>query len=183
MTTPEKSKSVTILGVDPGSIYCGFGLISSGSPEATYITSGRICPPASQPLHIRLDYVHRSLVDVIRAYRPDDLVVEKIFFAKSAKAALSLGHARGIVLLAAASEKVNLHELSALEVKKAVVGYGRAEKSQVEAMVRAILHIKEPLYPDSADALALALCHLNAIKFNNAVLAGRQAACGRRLKK
>jgi crossover junction endodeoxyribonuclease RuvC len=96
-------------------------------------------------------------------------VVEKIFFAKGAKAALSLGHARGIALLAAASENINLHECSALEVKKSVVGYGRAEKQQVLEMVKLILNVREPLYPDSADALALALCYTNTIKFNVAI--------------
>ncbi len=158
-----------ILGIDPGSIKCGYGLISLKGNDPSYITSGTISPSPSKPLHKRLKYIFDALREIIREHRPDEIVVEKIFFAKGAKAALSLGHARGIVLLAAASEDINLHEYSALEVKKAVVGYGRAEKQQVMEMVRLILNIREPLYPDSADALALALCHTNTIKFKEAI--------------
>jgi crossover junction endodeoxyribonuclease RuvC len=167
----KNSGELTILGVDPGSIACGYGLISADAEgkEGRYVTSGRICPPPSKPLHHRLRCIYESLSDIIRSERPDHVVVEKIFFAKSAKSALSLGHARGVVLLAAATEEVDLYECSALEVKKAVVGYGRAEKSQVQEMVKLILNIKGSLYPDSADALALALCHMNAIKFKQAV--------------
>ncbi len=165
-----------ILGIDPGSIKCGYGLI--GIPEAGalskgkdpfYLTSGTISAPPSKPLHERLKYIFDSLQKIIQEHRPEDIAVEKIFFAKGAKAALNLGHARGIVLLAAASENINLYEYSALEVKKAVVGYGRAEKQQVMEMVRLILNVKEPLYPDSADALGLALCHANTIKFKEAI--------------
>jgi len=158
-----------ILGIDPGSIKCGYGLIGMKGKDPFYITSGTISASPSKPLQQRLEHIFDTLKDVIRASRPDDIVVEQIFFAKGAKAALSLGHARGIVLLAAAQENVNLHECSALEVKKAVVGYGRAEKKQVLEMVRLILNIREPLYPDSADALALALCHANTIKFKEAI--------------
>jgi len=166
----EKSKSeVKILGVDPGSIMCGYGLVISNGKDACHVASGRISAPASRPLHYRLRSIYESLLEIIRDHRPDDIVVEKIFFAKGAKAALSLGHARGIVLLAAATENIPLHEFSALEVKKAVVGYGRAEKRQVQEMVKLILNIRGTLHADSADALALALCHMNALKFREAV--------------
>jgi crossover junction endodeoxyribonuclease RuvC len=170
LKNPEKSKSeVKILGVDPGSIMCGYGLVTSNGRDACYVASGRISAPASRPLHYRLRSIYESLVEIIRDHRPDDIVVEKIFFAKGAKAALSLGHARGIVLLAAATENIPLHEFSALEVKKAVVGYGRAEKRQVQEMVKLILNIRGTLHADSADALALALCHMNTLKFREAV--------------
>jgi crossover junction endodeoxyribonuclease RuvC len=158
-----------ILGIDPGSIKCGYGLVGLKGKDPFYITSGTISPSPSKPLHERLKAIFEALQEIIREHRPDDIVVEKIFFAKGAKAALSLGHARGIALLAAASADINLHECSALEVKKAVVGYGRAEKQQVLQMVKLILNVKEPLYPDSADALALALCHINTIKFREAI--------------
>jgi len=158
-----------ILGIDPGSIKCGYGLIGMNGKDPFYITSGTISAAPSKPLQQRLKHIFETLKEIIRDTRPDDVVVEQIFFAKGAKAALSLGHARGIVLLAAAQENINLHECSALEVKKAVVGYGRAEKKQVLEMVRLILNIREPLYPDSADALALALCHANTIKFKEAI--------------
>jgi crossover junction endodeoxyribonuclease RuvC len=170
LKSPEKNKpAIKILGIDPGSIKCGYGLVGMKGKDPFYIASGTISPSPSKPLHERLKHIFDALQEVIREHRPDDIVVEKIFFAKSAKAALSLGHARGIALLAAASEDINLHECSALEVKKSVVGYGRAEKQQVLEMVRLILNVREPLYPDSADALALALCYTNTIKFNEAV--------------
>jgi crossover junction endodeoxyribonuclease RuvC len=170
LKSPGKSiAEMKILGIDPGSIKCGYGLIGMKGKDPFYITSGTIFASASKPLQQRLKNIFESLKEIISDNRPDDVVVEQIFFAKGAKAALSLGHARGIVLLAAAQENINLHECSALEVKKAVVGYGRAEKKQVLEMVRLILNIREPLYPDSADALALALCHANTIKFKEAI--------------
>ena len=158
-----------ILGIDPGSIRCGYGLISLQQRGVQYITSGTIAPAQTRPLHERLRYIYEALTGIIRTYRPDHMVVEKMFYAKSVRAAMSLGYARGIVLLAAASEQVDLHERSALEVKKSVVGYGKAEKQQVQKMVKLILNMQGDLSPDSADALALALCYANAIRFNNAV--------------
>ena len=158
-----------ILGIDPGSIKCGYGVIGIKDKDPFYITSGTIAPVSAKPLHERLKHIFDSLQEIIRSNQPDDIVVEKIFFAKGAKAALSLGHARGIALLAAAAEHITLHEYSALEVKKSVVGYGRAEKHQVLEMVRLILNVRDPLSPDSADALALALCHTNTIKFRQAI--------------
>jgi crossover junction endodeoxyribonuclease RuvC len=171
LKSQEKSRdNLKVLGIDPGSLICGYGLISNDKKDGRYITSGRISPPSTKPLHYRLRSIYESLTEIIRTYQPSDIVVERIFFAKGAKAALHLGHARGVVLLAAAAEDINLHEFSALEVKKAVVGYGRAEKSQVQEMVKIILHIRGALYPDSADALALALCYMNTLKFTDAVL-------------
>jgi crossover junction endodeoxyribonuclease RuvC len=118
--------------------------------------------PARKPLYIRLKELYTSLVDVISEYKPDEIAIEKIFFAKGTKAAISLGHTRGVVLLAASLTGLSIYEYSALEVKKAVVGYGRADKNQVQKMVGEILKIKHLLSPDSADALALALCHANS---------------------
>ncbi len=158
-----------ILGIDPGSIRCGYGLIRLQNRGMQYITSGTISPAQSRPVHERLRYIYEAITGIIRTHDPDHIVVEKIFFAKSVRAAISLGYARAVVLLAAASEGINLQERSALEVKKSVVGYGKAEKQQVEKMVRLLLNLKGELSPDSADALALALCYANAIKFNNAL--------------
>jgi crossover junction endodeoxyribonuclease RuvC len=182
-----------ILGIDPGSIMCGYGLIKTvnsqqliinsqktGSStnlqdnrtDCVYVASGRITLSQKSPLYLRLKNLYDSLLDIIRIYKPHEMAVEHIFFAKNIKSALSLGQARGIVLLAAASEGLNIYEYSALEVKKAVTGYGRAEKSQVQAMVMRILSTKSQitnLTGDSADALALALCHMNTLKFKEAI--------------
>ncbi len=171
-----------ILGIDPGSLFCGYGFIQTdsgrksrrrvtglGCGDSKYLSSGRIVLPAGKPLYIRLNDLYVSLGEVIAEYRPDEIAVERIFFAKGIKAALSLGHARGVVLLAASMSGLPLYEYSALEVKKAVVGYGRAEKSQVQKMVTEILGINRSLSPDSADALALALCHANSKDLNNSL--------------
>lgn len=161
-----------ILGIDPGSVNCGYGLIQKSEvrnqkSEVKYLSSGRIVLSAKRPLYARLRDLYTSLVDVISEYNPDEIVIEKIFFAKGTKAALSLGHTRGVVLLAAALTGLSIYEYSALEVKKAVVGYGRADKNQVQKMVREILNIKHSLSPDSADAIALALCHANSCRGNS----------------
>lgn len=160
-----------LLGIDPGSFNCGYGLIECrnalrvtrhASSTYRYLASGRIVLPPKKPLHERLKELYSGLVEVIGEYRPDEIIVEKMFFAKGVKAALSLGHARGVVLIAASLTNLPLFEYSALEVKKAVVGYGRADKNQVQHMVREILKIPHHLSPDSADALALALCHAHS---------------------
>jgi crossover junction endodeoxyribonuclease RuvC len=164
-----------ILGIDPGSVNCGYGLISAKSTitavrrdeggrsmsEPVYLSSGRIVMAASKPLHERLRELFETLNAVITELRPDELVIEKMFFAKGIKAALGLGHTRGVVLLAASLAGIPIHEYSALEVKEAVVGFGRADKRQVQMMVQRILKITHPLSPDGADALAIALCHMN----------------------
>jgi crossover junction endodeoxyribonuclease RuvC len=160
-----------ILGIDPGSVNCGYGLISShdnNAPaarakrtEPVYLSSGRIAMAAGNPLHDRLRELFVSLTDVISECCPDEIVIEKMFFAKGVKAAISLGHTRGVVLLAAAMSGKPIYEYSPLEVKQAVVGYGMADKRQVQMMVQQILNINHPLSPDGADALAMALCHTN----------------------
>jgi len=161
---------VRVLGIDPGSQICGYGIIdeenkgNTGRSCYSYIASGRIELSLSAPLHVRLGEIYAALAEIIRAYRPGQAAVERVFFAKSVKAALHLGHARGVSMLAATTEGLQVYEYSAVEVKKAVVGYGRAEKSQVQAMVKTILNLKGSLSPDSADALALSICHLNTMK-------------------
>ena len=165
----KSNPDLRVLGIDPGSVHCGYGVISLHGSHPVYVASGRITPRQSAALHIRLRDIHDSLSEIVREFSPDVVVVERIFFAKGIRAALSLGHARGIALLAAACAGVEFCEFSALEVKKAVVGYGRAEKRQVQDMVRVLLGIRGSLYPDSADALALALCYANTLKFRHAV--------------
>ncbi len=151
------------MGVDPGSRICGYGVIT---PDGRYVTSGKLVLSAGQPLHVRLRELHEGLIEVIEEFTPFEVVVEKVFFAKNVKSALSLGHARGIVLLSAAERGVDVFEYSPLEVKKAVTGYGRAVKSQVQAMVKSVLRLEHELSSDSADALALALCHKNRAWFD-----------------
>lgn len=180
MKPREKNKPLIILGIDPGSISCGYGVIravhksqtnfisqktypgsSFSNSESVYIASGRFIPSAGSPLHLRLKELFDAIVDIIREYSPDEVAVERVFFAKGIKSALTLGHARGAILLAAAHCGLPIFEYSALQVKKAIVGYGRAEKNQVQFMMSKILNLKFKLSSDSADALAIALCHTN----------------------
>jgi crossover junction endodeoxyribonuclease RuvC len=165
-----------ILGIDPGSV-TGYGIIAleSSNPSLIYVASGGIDLSQKNPSYLRLKKLHDALIDIIKKYSPHEVAVEKVFFAKSAKAALSLGQARGVSLLAAASKGLNVYEYSALEVKKAVTGYGRAEKKQVQEMVKRILFPHSTyaagfvLTEDAADALALAICHMNTIKLREAI--------------
>lgn len=164
-----------ILGIDPGSLNCGYGLISAQETKSPsgqfsggrslkgffYLSSGRIVMCASKPLHERLKDLYTSLSEVIEETHPDEIVIERMFFAKGVKAALSLGHTRGVVLLASTLSGLPIFEYSPLEVKQAVVGYGRADKNQVQCMVKEILKIRHELSADGADALAIALCHAN----------------------
>ncbi len=155
-------KGVRVLGIDPGSRICGYGIIETvtGQPLLNSHNSSRSNPstPYRYIASGRVEMSHASLHQRLKA------VVEKVFFAKGVKSALNLGHARGVSLLAATSGGLPIYEYSALEVKKAVVGYGRAEKRQVQQMVRVILDLKNALSPDSADALALSICHLNTMR-------------------
>ena len=136
------------------------------TPDSVYITAGRIKLSSKSPLYLRLKSLYDTLLDIIRDYKPHEVVVERTFFAKNVKAALQLGQARGIALLAAATAGLAVHEYSA------VTGYGRAEKRQVMEMVMRILNLEThsvSLSEDSADALALALCHVNTVRFKEAV--------------
>jgi crossover junction endodeoxyribonuclease RuvC len=174
----KQGEQIRILGIDPGNV-CGYGIIETANrhspPQAAdciYVTSGQIVTSQRKPLPMLLRDLYTSLIKIIREYRPHEAVVEKAFFAKNAKAALSLGERRGIALLAAASEGLNIYEYSVLEVKKAITGYGRAEKRQVQDMVKRILHLTTRipnLTEDAADALALAICHMNTIKLREAI--------------
>jgi crossover junction endodeoxyribonuclease RuvC len=165
----KKENKALIMGIDPGSRSLGYGIVETDGYSFRYVTSGRLVPEAKSPLYVRLRDIFEGLNDVIGEFSPSEAVVEKVFFAKSARSALSLGQARGVALLAAANAGLEIHEYSALAVKKAVTGYGRAEKSQVQEMVKQVLNIKTALSSDGADALALALCHINSRDYNKAV--------------
>lgn len=162
-----------IMGVDPGTRATGFGVISLQGSRCNCLDFGAIKPrirDGSSSIGERLRYIHEELVSLIETYEPEVLAVEGVFHAANVKSALTLGHARGVILLAAAQHSVGLVEYSPLEVKKAVVGYGRADKSQVQLMVQRLLNLKERPQPhDAADALAIALCQAFSNRFRQAV--------------
>jgi crossover junction endodeoxyribonuclease RuvC len=145
-----------VLGIDPGSRLCGYGVVDA---DGRYLASGTLVLSTGSPLHTRLRELHHGLSEVVAEFRPEEASVEKVFFARSVQSALTLGHARGVALLAVAMAGIPLHEYSPSEIKKAITGYGRADKAQMQAMVRRILHLDFTPSPDGADALAAALCH------------------------
>jgi crossover junction endodeoxyribonuclease RuvC len=149
-----------ILGVDPGSAATGYGLIEGDVRSARALDFGVLRPPPSVSLGEKLQVVYRGLKQLLEQHRPDCAAVESLFHAKNARSALALGHVRGVVLLAIAEAGVPAFEYAPMEIKKALVGYGRAEKEQVQMMVARLLKLIHPPRPlDAADALAVALCH------------------------
>ncbi len=150
-----------ILGIDPGLATTGYGLIQLTSQnDYKYITYGIISTANGQPDSQRLIVVYAALKDLIEYHKPDVAAVEKLFFQKNVKTALSVGQARGVVLLALAQAGLEVYEYTPNEVKQTVSGYGNASKSQVQHMVQALLRLEElPKPDDAADALAVAICH------------------------
>ena len=152
-------ETLRILGVDPGSRKTGYGLIQNSGNRIRHIASGCIRLNSKHPLSDRLSMLSRELEQLIEEFRPDCGAVEKVFFAKNAQSALTLGHARGVILLKFSERHLPIHEYQALKVKQTVVGVGRANKDQIQHMVRILLNLQNSLQEDEADALAVAITH------------------------
>jgi crossover junction endodeoxyribonuclease RuvC len=149
-----------VLGIDCGTERTGYGVIASDGREHRLVAAGVIRTRTDSPFQERLLEIARGLREVIREHRPEAVAVEQVFHAANTKTALKLAHVRGVALLAAAEAGLELGEYSPLEIKSSVVGYGRAEKSQVQKMVGSLLHLDQPLTSeDASDALAAAICH------------------------
>jgi crossover junction endodeoxyribonuclease RuvC len=159
-----------VLGLDPSSQATGFGLIESRDGEAFVLAYGVIKPARKQELPGKLLEIRTGVAALIARHTPEEIAVENPFFARNARTALILGQVRGAVLVSVAEAGLPLFEYAALEIKKAVTGYGQAEKNQVGVMIRALLRIEdESMEEDAADALACALCHLNTRLFQKNV--------------
>ena len=149
-----------ILGIDPGSGRTGYGCIDASGSRCELVACGAIAAPSGCPFPDRLVRIFDGLAEVLAAHRPACVAVEQVFHGRNALSALKLGHVRGVALLAAARAGLPVAEYAAASVKQAVVGYGRAEKRQVQRMVALLLGLDEPPSPhDAADALAVAVCH------------------------
>jgi crossover junction endodeoxyribonuclease RuvC len=156
-----------VLGIDPGSLVTGFGVVEEQSNGLQAVTWGAVRTTARQPLAERLQRIYDGLFKAVQMWQPDAVSVEQVFFAENPKTALILGHARGVALLTVAHAALPLVEYSALEIKLAVTGYGRAAKSQMQQMVKTLLRLDTlPQPADAADALAAAICHLHTQRFN-----------------
>jgi crossover junction endodeoxyribonuclease RuvC len=161
-----------VLGVDCGSRVTGYGVIETDGAECVLIRCGVIRLKPSDPLALRLRLIHRGLVQTIEELKPEAAAFESLFYATNAQSALKLGHVRGVSMFAAAEADLAVFEYSPLEVKSAVTGYGRAEKPQVQQMVRALLKLDAPPQPyDASDALAVAICHVHTNRFHQSLAA------------
>lgn len=149
-----------ILGIDPGIATVGFGVVDSDMNKHRLVTCGVITTPAHTNLSIRLEQIYDDMHQILEAFKPDAVSIEELFFNTNITTGISVAHGRGVILLACQKHEVKIYEYTPLQVKQAVVGYGRAEKAQVMDMVRRICSLPAPPKPDdAADAVALALCH------------------------
>jgi len=155
-----------VLGIDPGTATTGYGLVSedkAGNLKA--VEFGVVRTPAQDPMPQRLLQIHHRIQEIVSLHRPDCGAVEKLFFQSNVRTAMSVGQARGVTLLALAESEIPISEYTPLEIKQAVVGYGGADKQQVQHMVRALLGLDEiPKPDDAADALAVAICYLHSYR-------------------
>lgn len=152
-----------ILGIDPGTRRCGYGVVDSERGRLVYVECGVIEPPARAPLEERLAELWVGLGEVFAELGPKVVAVEDIFHGIDARAALTLGHARGVVLAAAGAAHLAVHAYPPATVKRSVTGYGRAAKPQIGAVVQALLALKRVPRADAADALAVAICHAHHV--------------------
>jgi crossover junction endodeoxyribonuclease RuvC len=155
---------VRIFGIDPGSERTGYGCVETDGSRHRVVASGAVRTRQAAPFAEKLLTIHDGLATLIGECRPDCVVIENLFHANNARSALKLGHARGVAMLAAVEAGLPVFEYTPAEVKRAVVGYGRAEKQQVQHMVKLILGLAEPPAPfDASDALAIAICHSHSL--------------------
>jgi len=162
-----------VIGIDPGTAITGYGLIKeSKNGDLTWLAHGVITTESDWDEPRRLLHLYRSLLEILKDSKPDCCAVEKLFFQKNVKTALNVGQGRGAALIAIAEAGLQIGEYTPLAIKQAVVGYGKADKKQVQQMVKLLLNLKDiPRPDDAADALAVAICHLHStrglIKYNN----------------
>jgi crossover junction endodeoxyribonuclease RuvC len=152
-----------ILGIDPGTGIVGFGVIDTDGRKHTLVEAGVVRTPAHQDLAIRLKTIYESITEIITETKPEVMVIEKLFFAKNVTTAMSVSHARGVLMLTGIQAGIPIAEYTPLQIKQALTGYGRAEKAQIQEMVKIMLGLGQiPKPDDCADALAAALTHATA---------------------
>ena len=154
-----------VLGIDPGTAITGYGLVWGEGDDLRLVDYGVITTSSDESQPQRLQEIYRQLTALIQERQPAEAAVEKLFFSRNVRTALSVGQARGVVLLAIANADLEIHEYTPLEVKQAVVGYGRATKEQVQEMVKVLLGLASVPQPDdAADAIAVAICHIHSAR-------------------
>jgi len=166
-----------VIGFDPGLAILGYGIVRQEGYNVKAIGHGVIETHSSQNMTSRLLKLFTEVQNLIDLHKPDVVAVEEIFFSKNTKTAIAVAHARGIVLVAAALKSLPLYEYTPLQVKQALTGYGRAQKSQIQQMVKLLLGLNEiPKPDDAADALAVAICHINSSTMINKI-EGKRGGC------
>lgn len=161
MTTTYATR---IIGIDPGTGILGFGVIEVERGHLKLLDAGVVTTPAHTPLDVRLEDIYLSLREIMRTHQPTIMVIEKLFFARNITTAMSVSHARGVVMLAGRQEGCAIVEYTPLQIKQALTGYGKADKKQMQEMVRLHLGLKTVPQPDdAADALAAAIMHANQV--------------------
>ena len=157
-----------VLGIDPGTAITGYAVVDEDRGALSLVDIGVIRTPAKSPLPSRLQSIYAEIREVVDAHRPEASAVEELFFSRNARTAMSVGHARGVTLLALADAGLSIAEYTPMQIKQAVTGYGNAGKRQVQEMVRMLLNLQEPPRPDdAADAAAVAICYLHRAKLDN----------------
>lgn len=157
-----------ILGIDPGIAMVGYGIVQCTGNHYKAIDYGCIKTSSKSLFPDRLKYVYDEIINIINKYEPDEMAIEELFFNKNVKTAIKVGQARGVEILAAKNMGLEIYEYTPLQVKQAVVGYGRAEKRQVQEMIKILLNLEKIPKPDDvADALAVATCHGSSLKFKD----------------
>jgi crossover junction endodeoxyribonuclease RuvC len=162
---PALSPNARILGLDPGSLLTGFGVVDVSHAKICYVASGAIRTQGDS-LAARLQEIFAGVERLVREFKPDEVAIERVFMHRNADSALKLGQARGAALCGTFALQVHVYEYAPREVKLAVVGTGAAQKEQVQMMVKRLLNISGPMVADAADALAIAVCHAHARRLN-----------------
>lgn len=163
-----------VLGIDPGLALVGFGVLSTDGRSHTPIAHGTISTPAKTPLPDRLSVIAKEMRALIQKYQPDVCAVEELFFNTNTTTGIAVAEARGVIILTAYEAGVALYEYTPLQIKQAITGYGRADKPQMQQMVKVLLKLREvPKPDDAADALAVALCHAQSARMNDILQKGK----------
>lgn len=154
-----------VIGIDPGTAITGWGVVEGDGNDLKMIACGAITTAAGTPLPQRLQTIYHELTAIIKQWQPTASAIEELFFSKNAKTALAVGHGRGAAMLALANANLPIEEYKPLEVKQAIAGYGGADKTQMQQMVKLLLSLADiPRPDDAADALAVAICHLHSAR-------------------
>lgn len=157
-----------VLGIDPGTATTGYGVVEEIGGDLKALVCGVVRTEAGQPPAARLQVIYREIKELASEWEPNEAAVEELFFSKNVRTAMSVGQARGVVLLALADVGLSIAEYTPLEIKQSVTGYGNADKAQMQEMTRLLLGLKEPPRPDdAADALAVAICHLHSARLTS----------------